>query len=778
MYILEGLSKKVFDDRYALKDKDGNQMESFPEEMWRRVGGAIAEVEPTPEKRQFWSEEFYKALEGFKFVPGGRILSGAGSGYDLTFYNCFVIPSPEDSRGGILDSVKTMVEIMSRSGGVGVNISTLRPRGARVKGVNGSASGAVSFGGLYSYATGLIIQGGSRRGALMLMLNDDHPDIEEFISVKRKMGMITNANLSVCISDRFMDAVKNNADWNLVWKGEVVRTVKAADLWNQICESAWASGEPGTVFMERYNKWSNTRYFEDIISVNPCGEQGLGAWSVCNLGAINLSVFADGGIFDWEELKRTVKTSVRFLDNVIDVTAYPFSENREAQKSIRRTGLGTMGLGDMLIKLKIRYGTPQAIEFCENLYRFIRDEAYRASIEIAAEKGPFPRFVREKYLEGYFINQLPEDIRNGIASCGIRNAVLLTQAPTGTTSLLAGVSSGIEPIYDFVFIRKDRIGEHEVYHPLYQKYIDEHPGAEVPDYFVNAKTLTPEEHVVMQAAIQKYVDSSISKTVNAPEAHTIEDVKRLYMMAYDLGCKGVTYFRENSRDEAVLYSKDSKKGPEAKREEIKEEAVSPAFGAPVGTFKLSPRPRPKTLCGKTYKIQTGYGNLYITVNDDEESKPFEVFATIGKAGGFFAVKSEGICRLVSLALRSGVSPEDVIDQIKGIRGPMPSWSERGMILSIPDAIAQVLEEHIKGPQQHLPLEEAKVKTELGSPSAKILGVPEAMPLSAVEAEPVPIIKTKSIANFGAAPQCPDCDGVLRMGEGCMICRGCGYSKCG
>lgn len=779
MYKLEGLSKKVFDDRYALKDKEGNQVEFVPEEMWRRVGTAIAEVEATPEKRQFWSEEFYKALEGFKFVPGGRILSGAGSGYDLTFYNCFVIPSPEDSRGGILDSVKSMVEIMSRSGGVGVNISTLRPRGARVKGVNGSASGAVSFGGLYSYATGLIIQGGSRRGALMLMLNDDHPDIEEFITVKRTMGMITNANLSVCVSDRFMDAVKNDADWNLVWKGEVIKTIRAKDLWDKICESAWASGEPGTVFMERYNKWSNTWYFEDIISVNPCGEQGLGAWSVCNLGAINLSAFADGGTFDWESLRRTVHTSVRFLDNVIDVTAYPFPENREAQKSIRRTGLGTMGLGDLLIKLKIRYGTPEAIEFSENLYRFIRDEAYRASVQISAEKGAFPKFDREKYLQGYFINQLPEDVRNGIAAYGIRNAVLLTQAPTGTTSLLAGVSSGIEPIYDFVFIRKDRIGEHEVYHPLYQKYIDEHPGEAVPDYFVNAKTLAPEEHVVMQAAIQKYVDSSISKTVNAPEAHTVEDVKRLYMMAYDLGCKGVTYFRENSRDIAVLYSKDSKKSPESKKEEAKEEASPAAVSAPVGTFKLSPRSRPRTMAGKTYKVSTGYGNLYITVNDDEESRPFEVFATIGKAGGFFAAKSEGVCRLVSLALRSGVSAEDVIDQIKGIRGPMPSWSERGMILSIPDAIAQVLEEHIKGPQQHLPLEDGKADDELAGNSAKSLKVPEVVPVSAVgEMEPTPIIKTKSIANYGAAPECPECGGVLRMGEGCMMCQGCGYSKCG
>lgn len=769
MYQLEGLRKKVFDDRYALKDRAGNQIEHTPEEMWRRVANGIAAVESTPEKRQYWADEFYKALEDFQFVPGGRILSGAGSGYELTFYNCFVIPCPEDSRGGILDSVKTMVEIMSRSGGVGVNLSTLRPRGTRVKAVNGTASGAVSFGGLYSYATGLIIQGGSRRGALMLMLNDDHPDIEEFITVKKTMGVVTNANLSVCVSDRLMDAVKNDADWNLVWKGEVKKTIKARYLWDLICDSAWAAGEPGTVFMERYNKWSNTWYFEDIISVNPCGEQGLGAWSVCNLGAVNLAAFEKQGELDWERLGKVVRTSVRFLDNVIDATGYPFPENREAQKNIRRTGLGSMGLGDLLIKLKIRYGSPEAIAFCEKLYSFIRDESYRASVEISAEKGPFPKFDRDKYLQGYFIQQLPEDIKHGIATFGIRNAVLLTQAPTGTTSLLSGVTSGIEPVYDFVFIRKDRIGEHEVYHPLYQKYLDEHPGESVPEYFTNAKELTPEEHVRMQAAIQKYVDSSISKTVNAPENHTADEVKRLYTLAYDLGCKGVTYFRENSRDVAVLYSKNDKgQGTSDKAQSVEEK---PEVSGPV---KLSPRVRPKTMTGKTYKVTTGYGNLYITVNDDENGKPFEIFATIGKAGGFFAAKSEAICRLVSLALRSGISPEDVVDQIRGIRGPMPSWSERGMILSIPDAIAQVLEEHVKGPGERQSL---KAPNEVES-AQKALGVPTAVLMNSIVGNPTPILKTKAIADFGSAPQCPDCSGVLQMSEGCMLCRACGYSKCG
>ncbi len=291
MYKLEGLAKDVFFDRYALKNDKGQRMEDTPEEMWHRVAKAIAEVEKTDAKKQEWEEKFYSILNGFDFIPGGRILTGAGSGVPLTLYNCFVIPSPEDNRGGILDSVKLMVEIMSRGGGVGVNLSSIRPRGAYVKGVNGTASGAVSFGALYSFATGLIIQGGSRRGALMLMLDCDHPDVMEFITVKRTMGQITNANLSVCISDAFMEAVKADADWDLQWKGKVFKTIKARELWNLVCESAWASGEPGLMFKERYNKESNSWYFEDIIATNPCGEQGLPAWGVCNLGAINVANF-------------------------------------------------------------------------------------------------------------------------------------------------------------------------------------------------------------------------------------------------------------------------------------------------------------------------------------------------------------------------------------------------------------------------------------------------------------------------------------------------------
>lgn len=778
-YELTGLRQKVFFDRYALKDKEGKRIEDTPNEMWKRVAHGIAEVENSPAKQKEWGEKFYNALEDFKFVPAGRILTGAGAKVDLTFYNCYVIPSPEDSRTGIFDSVKTMVEIMSRGGGVGVNLSSLRPRGAYVKGVNGTASGSVSFGGLYSFATGLIIQGGSRRGALMLMLNDDHPDIEEFITVKRTMGQVTNANLSVCVSDRLMEAIENDADWDLKWEGKVYKTIKARALWDLICESAHASGEPGLVFMERYNKESNSWYFEDIISVNPCGEQGLPAWGVCNLGAVNLAAFvSDAGKVDKKGLKDTVRTAIRFLDNVVDSTPYFYEENKKAQMNIRRTGLGTMGLGDALIKAKIRYGSDEAVEWVEDIYKIIRDEAYRMSVEIAQEKGAFPDFDAEKYAQGKFIQRLPKDLQAEIKEHGIRNGVLLTQAPTGTTSLLSGVSSGIEPVYDFAFKRKDRLGEHLVYHPLYEAWKKANPDVadeDKPEYFTTAKELTPMEHVKMQAAAQRYTDSSISKTVNAPNDHTVEDVKDLYMQAYKLGCKGATYYRDGSRDVSVLESIDDKK--EEKPAQV-----------PAGLVSPQPRQRPERMSGSTYKIKTGYGTMYVTVNDDDEGRPFEVFATLGKSGGFFQAKSEAICRLVSLSLRSGILTETIVEQLKGIRGPAPTWGKNGQVLSIPDAIAQVLTMHAGHSQGKLNLpkaeegstEQLQTANDLLTTQKETVSVTETDSITesgAAHSTTVKVEKSTSIANSGVAPECPECGGMLAMSEGCMTCHSCGYSKC-
>ncbi|EKD78558.1 MAG: hypothetical protein ACD_41C00323G0001, partial [uncultured bacterium] len=567
-----------------------------------------------------------------------------------------------------------------------------------------------------------------------------------------------------------MEAVKQDADWNLQWNGKVYKTIKAKELWNLVCESAWASGEPGLMFKERYNKESNSWYFEEIIATNPCGEQGLPAWGVCNLGAINVSNFVkEDRSFDYERLSKVSRICMRFLDNVVDTTDYFFPENEAAQRRIRRTGLGTMGLADALIKMQVRYGSDESVKIVEKMHETIRDEAYIASSEIAAEKGPFPAFEKDKYLQGKFIQRLPKAVQDLIAKQGIRNGVLLTQAPTGTTSILAGVSSGIEPVYDFAFQRKDRLGVHTVYHPLYQAWKDAHPDAtDVPDYFVNAKLLTPEEHVRMQAAIQHYVDSSISKTVNAPHEHTQEQVQELYMKAYDLGCKGVTYFRDGSRNESVLTSLDDVK-KEAKSEKPKEAVISP-------------RLRPEKVAGVTYKIKTGYGTMFVTVNHDEDGQPFEVFATIGKAGGVFAEESEAICRLVSLALRARIPLQTVIEQVKGIRGPMPIFGKNGMILSIPDAIGQVLSQHkldleAKQTPAQQAAEREKAVVLMQAETEKLAQDTATTTVKKAESKYKMIEASSSVANLGFSPECPECNSIMAMAEGCLTCFSCGYSKC-
>lgn len=581
---LNGISQKVFLDRYSLKDKKGLPTEKTPEEMWKRISKAVAAQEKK-ELQKTWTKEFYDAMDGFKYVPGGRILTGAGSNSDVSFYNCFVIPSPADQRGAIIETLKQMVEIMAHGGGVGINLSSLRPRGARVERVNGFSSGPCNWAELFSLATKDIVQqGGSRRGALMLMLWDWHPDIEEFITVKQDLSRINGANLSVCVSDSFMKAVEKDADWPLIfadkkdpeydekWRGDidewkkmgkkviVHKVVKARKIWDLIAEAAWKSAEPGVVFMERCNKMYNNWYWNKVNCVNPCGEEPLPEWGVCNLGSINLSALVKGyevdkkGVFDFKTLKSVVRTAVRFQDNVVDMDPYVFEGIRKTQlEGERRIGLGTMGLGDALIKLHIRYGSPESLKFIEKVYSLICDEAYRASVEIAREKGSFGKFDAKLYAKGRFIKQRPLDVQESIKKYGIRNSLLLMQAPTGTTSLLANTTSGIEPVFEFEFIRRSRIGEDILRHHLYDEWYSKHEEevkagkTKRPAYFVGANDLSPEDHIMVQAAIQKYVDASISKTVNAPTTHTIEDVKKLYSLAYKHGLKGIAYMREGSR---------------------------------------------------------------------------------------------------------------------------------------------------------------------------------------------------------------------------------------
>ncbi len=808
---LDGVRQKVFLDRYSLKDVAGSPMEKTPEEMWRRVAKGIAGVEK-PKDRKKWEDKFFDVMTDFKFLPGGRILAGAGTGFDVTYYNCFVIPNPPDSRGGIMENLTQMIEIMAHGGGVGLNLSSLRPRGSRVKKVNGFSSGPINWAELYSLATKDIVQqGGSRRGALMLMLHDWHPDIEEFITVKEDLTKINGANLSVCVSDGLMEAIKKDADWDLVypelddpkydkkWAGDinewrkiggkvkVYKTVKARYLWDLICTAAWRSAEPGLHFLERSNKRSNTWYFETLTATNPCGEQPLSPWAVCNLGAMNLSAYVKKGEFDYDNFGKDVQVAVRFLDNVIDDTHYFYKENEKVAKDIRRQGLGIMGLADALIKMKVRYGAEESLPVIEKIFKTLRDNAYIASSNIAAEKGSFPKFNKEKYLQGFHVQRLPEDIRKRIAKQGMRNAVVLTIAPTGSTGLLAGASSGVEPVYEFEFIRRDRLGEHKMYHPLFDEWRAANPNDERPGYFVSANDLTPEDHVKVQAIAQDYIDSSISKTVNAPKTHTVDDVKRLYEMAYDSGLKGITYMRDGSR-QGVLERIDDKK---------EEKKIIPQVQTSMPIL-----PRPMMVEGVTYGTDTPVGKTYITINHDENKQPFEVFITVGKSGSDVAAMADALGRMISLNLRvNGVlAPRDrvkqVVAQLIGIGGARSVGFGENRVRSLPDAIAKVLSRHfefrVNGvvEDKKVALNGATNGNSLPSNLTANTHVPVAAD-SGVEEKTEQIVKieqlslsakpmqaSEAMTTTGLYDFCPDCGGAsLAYEEGCKKCYACGYSEC-
>lgn len=852
---LEGLSEKIFLDRYARKNADTNEtkvgdivlaltkddpkfpakevgevvkregqnvtvklrngelvqssvekltltIEKTPDEMWSRLANAMASVEDTAEKQKEWSEKFRWLLDDWKLVPGGRIAAGAGASDELTLFNCYVIPSPHDSRGGIMQTLSEMTEIMARGGGVGINLSSLRPRRAIVKGVNGSSSGAVSWGGLFSYTTGLIEQGGSRRGALMLMINDWHPDVQDFITVKQTMGQVTNANLSVCVSNAFMQAVKEDANWDLVfpdakdpdydtlWDGDLekwkklgknvthYRTVRAREVWNSIIEGAWKSAEPGVVFMEYYNQMSNSWYFNPIICTNPCGEQGLPAWGVCNLSAINLSKFYDEETHDvaWDELSRVVRYSTRFLDNVIDTTPYHFPENEKNQKNERRVGLGTMGLAELMIRLEVRYGSPESLEFLDKLYGFMAREAYLASTEIAAEKGSFPAFDLEPFMQSGFMKNMVEtypEVGEAIEKRGMRNVTVITQAPTGSTGTMVGTSTGIEPYFAFEFFRQSRLGYDKQFVPIAQEWQDANPGESLPEWFVTSMDLSAKDHIRAQAAIQRWVDSSISKTANCPADFTVEETAELYELAFELGCKGVTIYRDGSRDVQVLST--------TSKDEKKEEAEAPAAVAvaapeesPVETLNavlnvsVSPeqkqvfdkqyKSRPKVLRGATYKYNTPFGMAYITVNDIDGT-PGEIFLNVGKAGSDVFAMAEALGRVCSLFLRYGDHGNKVqllVKHLKGIGGSGAVGFGPNRVESIADAVAQALETHA-GIDDH----EHATATEI--------------PIAATS---YPIVTEKNKITYTSKDLCPSCGSASLLNvEGCKTCGNCGYSKC-
>ncbi|KKP89192.1 MAG: Ribonucleoside-diphosphate reductase [Berkelbacteria bacterium GW2011_GWA2_35_9] len=771
------IEKFLTNSKVSIKLYDGTMVESeitdidipsetIPDQMLDRISQGVSKVEKTKELQVSWQKKFRWLLDDWKFVPAGRILAAAGTNQKLTYYNCYVIPSPRDSREGIIKTLGIMTEIFSRGGGVGINISTLRPKHAYVKGVNGRSSGSVSWGALYSFATGLIEQGGSRRGALMLMLNDWHPDVYDFIDSKRVAGKINNANISVAVSDKFMDQLKKDGDWQLKfpdfseekynkeWNGDIdeweknggkvkiYKTIKAREMWDKIIGSAWASAEPGLFFIERTNKMSNSYYFANIIGTNPCGEQGLPGFGVCNLGAINLAKFYNKETqdVDWKRLEIAAQYSTRFLDNIIDATPYFMDENKTQQQGERRVGLNTMGLAELLIKKKIRYGSQESLDFIDKLYRFLTTIVYKASIGLAIEKGAFPQFIAEKHIESGFMKAMPQEIRDLVVKYGIRNVTLLTQAPNGTTGTMVGTSTGIEPFYSWVYQRKSRLGIHDEQVAVYEDWKRNHKDEKLPDYFTTAMDMTPEDHVRVQAAIQKWVDSSISKTCNTPNNYTLEDTKKLYELLYDLGCKGGTIYRDGSRDEQILSLKKDDK-----------EVKTTVDEKPI-------RPRPETLHGATVSKKTPTGTAFVTMNDDEKGNPFEVFVEIGKAGSDIKAMAEALGRLISLFLRlsSNVTGDEriryIINQLHSIGGSNSIGFGKNRVMSLPDAISQVLESHYN------------ISNGSDNPTAHQASLISTGKLS----------QSKTSSDL-----CPSCgQATYQRIEGCKLCLSCGHSECG
>lgn len=1120
-------------------------LERTVREVAERVAAAVAETESKDRAKH--AAAFAEEVAGLRLVPGGRVWAGAGSGVPLTLFNCYVLPHPRDSRHGIIETLDQMIEIMARGGGVGINVSTLRPYRAPVKGVNGRSSGAVSWMDLYSRATGLVEQGGSRRGALMLQLEIWHPDVWRFISVKQQSGMVENANISLRISDTFMEAVKSGGTWDLVfpdtedpaydreWNGDlaawraaghpviVYETVSARGLWKAITDSAWQCAEPGVVFSERHEKDSNAWYFNPLICTNPCvtgdtliqtgrglrraaemwasgdapavavdgrftasqpflgaspvfrtgfkpvvrvrtregyevrvtpdhclyseergwvpaaglrtgeavrvanrgggfggagsreegtvlgwlvgdahitgqravlsfygeerqqlaaafatavnsvirpgrvreyapvgmvdipargavtiasarlrefalergvtgparlrvpetvwtgsremqvgflqalfeadgyveigrgarqgirisarsrellvdvqrlllnfgilsrlqqargvagdhgrwrtvrrhvraarheltvagasahrfateigflgegkgadlkalmnsyargpyrehfmahvesivddgaewvydltepethsfianglvvhncAEQPLPAWGVCTLGHVNLAQMLreDGRDVDWERLGRTVRRGVRFLDDVVDATPYFFDANRDNQQRERRIGLGTLGLAELMIRLGHRYGHPSAEPFLHRLFSFIRDEAYLASVELAVEKGPFPAFDRDRYLESGFVRRLPEGIRQQIRQNGIRNVTILTQAPTGTVGTMVNTSTGIEPFFSFKFFRQSRLGFDEQWVPLAAEWLATHPGEELPSHFVSAMQLTPEDHIRVQAVVQHYTDSSISKTANAPHGYTKEQTAELYLLAYDTGCKGVTIYRDGSRNEQVLHDASATAAAPGDASAAEQAQVK----VRTGGARPTTRPRPDVIRGQTVRMAAPEGTVYVTLNEHPDGTPFEIFARAGKAGSDLTASVDAIARLASLALRSAIPPEAIVDQLEGIGGRTSVGFGPKRVRSVADAIAKAMQQVWLSGERSAESSGSDVRRE----------------------EPAVDVAAAASEEHGAEVRirrgdlCPACgEYSMLYQEGCVTCSSCGHSEC-
>lgn len=739
----------VLERRYLAKV--GSEVVETPEDMLRRVAKNIAQLESDP----IWEERFFEIMDNLEFLPNSPTLMNAGRELQQ-LSACFVLPI-EDSMEGIFETLKNTALIQKSGGGTGFSFSRLRPSFDVVSTTGGVASGPVSFMRCYNAATDAIKQGGTRRGANMGILRVDHPDILQFIQCKADPREITNFNISVAITEEFMEAVFADQTYPLInpRTKEAVGELRAREVFELIVEMAWKNGEPGIIFLDRINRFNPTPQVGEIEATNPCGEQPLLPNESCNLGSVNLAKMVkregDQWVIDWKRLGEVVEIAVRFLDNVIDVNRYPLPEIREMTYANRKIGLGVMGFADLLIRLGVPYNSDEGVELGREIMRFIQNTGHEASAKLAEERGPFPNFA------GSIWEQMGRPMRN---------ATVTTIAPTGTISIIAGCSSGIEPLFALAFTRNvldnDRLievnpqfeailRERELYsEELIEevaktgsvKHLEDFPE-DLKRTLVTAYDVTPEWHIRMQAAFQEYTDNAVSKTVNFPKEATKEDIRSVYELAYKLGCKGVTVYRAGSREGEVLtvgHQKDEQ--PQEARAE-----------------RPSPRKRPRVTRGETVRIKTGCGTLYVTINSDEQGI-CEVFTTIGKAGGCAGAFSEATARLASLALRSGVEPTQIVKQLKGIRCPHPIWQGGQQVLSCPDAIAQVLEEYIKhngvngnGGSQKTPSDSASHST----PADPDFGENTERALS--------------------NEACPDCGGTLVQESGCATCPQCGFSRC-
>jgi ribonucleoside-diphosphate reductase alpha chain len=766
------ISQQIWDMKYRFRAADGTPIDDTIPDSWHRVAKTLAAVEADPAR---WEQPFFEALEDFQFLPAGRILAGAGTDRRVTLFNCFVMGEIPDDMGGIFEHLKEAALTMQQGGGIGYDFSTLRPKGAAVKGVGADASGPLTFMDVWDAMCRTIMSAGHRRGAMMATMRCDHPDIEAFIDAKQDAGRLRMFNLSVLVTDAFMDAVRHDRPWDLSFGGRTYNSVSARELWDRIMRATYAYAEPGVIFIDRINRLNNLNYCEHISATNPCGEQPLPPYGACLLGSINLArlvddPFGDEPGIDTERLHRLVTVAVRMMDNVIELSNFPLQAQLHEAKSKRRIGLGVTGLADALIFCKARYGSPRAIELTESWLAQIRRAAYLASVDLAAEKGPFPLYDGDAYLAGETVTGLDDDVKEAIANHGIRNALLTSIAPTGTISLFAdNVSSGLEPVFSFTYNRyltmPDGSRKEEAVSDYAYRLYRERFGAtmQLPDYFVDAQSLSPSDHVRMQAAVQKYIDSSISKTINVPEDIDFDAFKDVYLQAYDQGCKGCTTYRPNDVTGAVM-STESSSQPSAEPElplSSPEARPRDEFDAGGVVYMTQPLDRSQQLVGRTYKINWPESDhaIYITINDivqDSRVRPFEVFINSKNMDHF--AWTVALTRMISAVFRRGGDVSFVVEELKAVFDPRGGqWMRGHYVPSLLAAIGEVIEQHM---------------IEIGfiaDPSTPEEDAERKALMMAADGQPEVNHRLRG---------CPKCGApTLSRQEGCDTCLSCGYSKC-